>query len=185
MCWRSVFRPGQAAGRRRPSRCRKMSGAADDSPAKCTTTTPRRSAVSRDTPACSARLRRVGEFAGSMLRAARGDAAVPAPLTPALVSRATSKTTVAGSSRALGWDTMLPTSSCGTKLSPSAFGHAGFTGTSLWIDPARDRYYVLLTNRVLRRRQLRPTSRKYDAPFTMRLPLSEPAARPRALVLPT
>ena len=90
----------------------------------------------------------VGEFAGSMLRAARGDATVPAPLTPALVTRATSKTTVPGSSRALGWDTMLPTSSCGTKLSPSAFGHAGFTGTSLWIDPVRDRYYVLLTNRV-------------------------------------
>jgi serine-type D-Ala-D-Ala carboxypeptidase len=55
---------------------------------------------------------------------------------------------VPGSSRALGWDTMLPTSSCGTKLSPSAFGHVGFTGTSLWIDPTRDRYYVMLTNRV-------------------------------------
>jgi CubicO group peptidase (beta-lactamase class C family) len=32
-------------------------------------------------------------------------------------------------------------------MSTSAFGHVGFTGTSLWIDPARDRYYVLLTNR--------------------------------------
>jgi CubicO group peptidase (beta-lactamase class C family) len=42
---------------------------------------------------------------------------------------------------------MLPTSSCGTKMSPAAFGHVGYTGTSLWIDPARDRYYVLLTNR--------------------------------------
>jgi CubicO group peptidase (beta-lactamase class C family) len=42
---------------------------------------------------------------------------------------------------------MLPTSSCGERLSPSAFGHAGFTGTSLWIDPQRDRYFVLLTNR--------------------------------------
>jgi CubicO group peptidase (beta-lactamase class C family) len=58
------------------------------------------------------------------------------------------KTTVPGSSRALGWDTMLPTSSCGTSLSPSAIGHTGFTGTSLWIDPARDLYVVLLTNRV-------------------------------------
>jgi CubicO group peptidase (beta-lactamase class C family) len=90
----------------------------------------------------------VGDFARAMLRAARGDQAVPAPLTPALAARATRKTTVPGSSRALGWDTMLPTSSCGTKLSPAAFGHAGFTGTSLWIDPAGDRYYVLLTNRV-------------------------------------
>jgi CubicO group peptidase (beta-lactamase class C family) len=43
---------------------------------------------------------------------------------------------------------MLPTSSCGTKLSPRAFGHTGFTGTSLWIDPDRDLYLVFLTNRV-------------------------------------
>ena len=62
----------------------------------------------------------------------------------------TTRTTVPGSSRALGWDTMLPTSSCGTGMSPRAFGHVGFTGTSLWIDPARDRYFVLLTNRVCR-----------------------------------
>ena len=53
-----------------------------------------------------------------------------------------------GSSRALGWDTMLPTSSCGTKMSASAIGHTGFTGTSLWIDPANDLYVVILTNRV-------------------------------------
>ncbi len=55
---------------------------------------------------------------------------------------------VPGSSRALGWDTMLPTSSCGTKLSASSIGHTGFTGTSLWIDWERDLYVVLLTNRV-------------------------------------
>jgi CubicO group peptidase (beta-lactamase class C family) len=55
---------------------------------------------------------------------------------------------VPGSSRALGWDTMLPTSSCGTRMSPSAVGHTGFTGTSLWIDPPADRYIVCLTNRV-------------------------------------
>jgi CubicO group peptidase (beta-lactamase class C family) len=58
------------------------------------------------------------------------------------------KSTVPGSSRALGWDTMLPTSSCGTRMSPRAIGHTGFTGTSLWIDPALDLYVVLLTNRV-------------------------------------
>jgi CubicO group peptidase (beta-lactamase class C family) len=56
--------------------------------------------------------------------------------------------TVPGSSRALGWDTMRPTSSCGSRWSSRALGHTGFTGTSLWIDPARDRYAVLLTNRV-------------------------------------
>lgn len=58
------------------------------------------------------------------------------------------KTTVPNSSRALGWDTMQPTSSCGTKMSASAVGHTGFTGTSLWIDRANDLYVVILTNRV-------------------------------------
>ena len=43
---------------------------------------------------------------------------------------------------------MLPTSSCGARLSAAAVGHTGFTGTSLWIDPAQDLYIVLLTNRV-------------------------------------
>jgi CubicO group peptidase (beta-lactamase class C family) len=55
---------------------------------------------------------------------------------------------IPGSSRALGWDTMLPTSSCGTRLSPQSFGHVGYTGTSLWIDPQRSIYVALLTNRV-------------------------------------
>jgi CubicO group peptidase (beta-lactamase class C family) len=90
----------------------------------------------------------VGAFGRAMLRAARGDASVPPPLTPELVARATRKSDVPGSSRALGWDTMRPTSSCGTEMSPAAFGHVGFTGTSLWIDPPRNRYFVLLTNRV-------------------------------------
>ena len=52
------------------------------------------------------------------------------------------------SSRALGWDTMLPTSSCGGRMSVRAFGHTGFTGTSLWIDPDAGCYVVLLSNRV-------------------------------------
>jgi len=60
----------------------------------------------------------------------------------------TKRSDVPGSSRALGWDTMLPTSSCGSKMSPRAFGHTGFTGTSLWIDPEKNVYVVLLTNRV-------------------------------------
>lgn len=89
----------------------------------------------------------VGRFARAVLRAARGDGAPRGPLSTAGVRLATTKTTVRGSSRALGWDTMLPTSSCGERLSPAAFGHVGFTGTSLWIDPAIDRYFVLLTNR--------------------------------------
>jgi CubicO group peptidase (beta-lactamase class C family) len=55
---------------------------------------------------------------------------------------------VPDSSRALGWDTMLPTSSCGTRMSAAAFGHTGFTGTSLWLDPSSGVYVVFLTNRV-------------------------------------
>jgi CubicO group peptidase (beta-lactamase class C family) len=92
----------------------------------------------------------VGAFARTMLRAARGHAGEPAPFTPEQVARFTRRSPagVPGSSRALGWDTMLPTSSCGTRMSSAAFGHVGFTGTSLWIDPPRDRYVVLLTNRV-------------------------------------
>jgi CubicO group peptidase (beta-lactamase class C family) len=66
---------------------------------------------------------------------------------PAL-SQFSTRSRVPGSSRALAWDTMLPTSSCGTRLSPSAIGHTGFTGTSLWIDPAKDLYVAILSNRV-------------------------------------
>ena len=89
----------------------------------------------------------VGGFAQLALRGVRGDGAVPPPLSPALIALAVQKSGVLGSSRAIGWDTMLPTSSCGTRMSASAFGHVGFTGTSLWVDPQRDRYFVLLTNR--------------------------------------
>jgi CubicO group peptidase (beta-lactamase class C family) len=38
--------------------------------------------------------------------------------------------------------------SAGHRLSNRAFGHTGFTGTSIWIDPARDLFVILLTNRV-------------------------------------
>ena len=55
-----------------------------------------------------------------------------------------------GSSRALGWDTPADSgySSAGTKLSRRSFGHTGFTGTSIWMDPDRDLFIILLTNRV-------------------------------------
>ena len=52
------------------------------------------------------------------------------------------------SSRALGWDTPSQGSSAGTLLSPQAYGHTGFTGTSIWIDPTKDLFIILLTNRV-------------------------------------
>lgn len=52
-----------------------------------------------------------------------------------------------GSSRALGWDTP-PGPGSTAALSPASFGHTGFTGTSIWIDPTRDLVIVLLSNRV-------------------------------------
>lgn len=55
---------------------------------------------------------------------------------------------VPGSSRALGWDTPSPGGSAGSHLSPWSFGHTGFTGTSLWIDPERRLAIILLSNRV-------------------------------------
>lgn len=52
--------------------------------------------------------------------------------------------------RALGWDTPSDdgSSSSGLYFGPRSFGHTGFTGTSLWIDPDQDLYVILLTNRV-------------------------------------
>jgi CubicO group peptidase (beta-lactamase class C family) len=90
----------------------------------------------------------VGDVARAVLRALRGEAVDGLP-PPAIVRRfATRRTDVPETTRALGWDTMQATSSCGRFMSPTAIGHTGFTGTSLWIDDARDAYVVLLTNRV-------------------------------------
>ena len=52
------------------------------------------------------------------------------------------------SSRALGWDTPDGRSSAGDYFTAEAFGHTGFTGTSIWVDPELDLFVVLLTNRV-------------------------------------
>src|SRR5262249_7107463 len=53
----------------------------------------------------------------------------------------------AGTSRALGWDTPSQPSQSGKYFSSVSFGHLGYTGTSLWIDPERQRSITLLTNR--------------------------------------
>jgi CubicO group peptidase (beta-lactamase class C family) len=78
-----------------------------------------------------------------------------------VLERFTRRAGVPGSTRALGWDTAwsgqgprssVPGtpgySSAGTLMSERAFGHTGFTGTSLWIDPERRLFVILLTNRV-------------------------------------
>jgi CubicO group peptidase (beta-lactamase class C family) len=87
----------------------------------------------------------VAAFARLVLRTFRSETRLGSP---SLIRRFATRTGVAGSSRALGWDTALPTSSCGTRMPATAIGHTGFTGTSLWIDVERGFYAVLLTNRV-------------------------------------
>lgn len=53
------------------------------------------------------------------------------------------------SSRALGWDTKSETgSSSGDYFSSNSYGHTGFTGTSVWVDPQRNLFVIFLTNRV-------------------------------------
>jgi serine-type D-Ala-D-Ala carboxypeptidase len=63
----------------------------------------------------------------------------------------------ASGTRALGWDTCGGSGSCGKYLGADAYGHTGFTGTSLWIDPERDMFVVLLTNRVHDAKAKRPS----------------------------
>lgn len=77
----------------------------------------------------------------------------------------------AGLRRGLGWQGLdVPGSPVGTALEPATYGHTGFTGTSLWVEPARGRYYVLLTNRV------HPT-RSGDAIAAVRREFHDAAAR--------
>lgn len=57
------------------------------------------------------------------------------------------QTSPAGTSHALGWDTPSQPSQSGRYFSPRSYGHLGFTGTSLWIDPERELAVALLTNR--------------------------------------
>ena len=57
------------------------------------------------------------------------------------------ESTPPATSRALGWDTPSPPSQSGQHFSSRSFGHLGYTGTSLWIDPDRQLSITLLTNR--------------------------------------
>jgi len=55
---------------------------------------------------------------------------------------------IAGSSWAMGWDTPSAPSSSGSRFSAASFGHLGYTGTSIWVDPIKELEVVLLSNRV-------------------------------------
>ncbi len=85
----------------------------------------------------------VARFAECILR---GGAPILKPETVKLFTRRESSPR--GTTRALGWDTPSPAeSSAGKHFSAASFGHLGFTGTSLWIDPTRQLSVTLLTNR--------------------------------------
>lgn len=70
-----------------------------------------------------------------------------------VVTRFTTMQDTTISRRALGWETPTGGNSAGHKMTAHAFGHTGFTGTSIWMDPGQDVFVVLLTNRVNPTRQ--------------------------------
>jgi len=76
----------------------------------------------------------------------RGLAAIPAPVAAAMLAPPAA---IRASARPLGWDRAGPgPSQAGRGIGANAFGHLGFTGTSVWVDPTRNAAAVLLTDRV-------------------------------------
>ena len=69
-------------------------------------------------------------------------------LEPGIVAMFTRVADRSFSTRALGWDTANGRNSAGSLMSDQTFGHTGFTGTSIWMDPASDVFVILLSNRV-------------------------------------
>ena len=69
-------------------------------------------------------------------------------LTRATIEQFTTRQNIGDSARALGWDVPVQPSSSAAHFSLASYGHLGFTGTSLWIDPERKAFVILLTNRV-------------------------------------
>ena len=69
-------------------------------------------------------------------------------LTRATISQFVAPQPLAAGTRTLGWMTPTPNSSSGRYFPARSFGHLGFTGTSIWIDPDRQLFVILLTNRV-------------------------------------
>ena len=79
-----------------------------------------------------------GEYGGARILSPRTIEMMTTPQSPG-----------AGNGRGLGWDLEAPFASNRDELPPAgAFGHRGYTGTSLWIDPVTETYAILLTNRV-------------------------------------
>jgi beta-glucosidase-like glycosyl hydrolase/CubicO group peptidase (beta-lactamase class C family) len=102
----------------------------------------------------------LARFAGMLVRGGQVDG--KPFVTAATLARFTRRAGIPGSTYGLGFDTATSAddaprssvpgeagySSSGSLFSPRAFGHTGFTGTSMWVDPERRLYVILLTNRV-------------------------------------
>jgi beta-N-acetylhexosaminidase len=101
-------------------------------------------------------------------------------ITRATIQEFTKRREIGSSAYALGWDVPVAPSSSGRYFSNRSYGHIGFTGTTLWIDPERELFVVLLTNRVHptrandKIRQVRPEV--HDAVFEALDLVSAPAA---------
>lgn len=87
----------------------------------------------------------------------------------ATVEQFTARQMIGNSARTLGWDVPMDPAATGRYFSPQSLGHYGYTGTSLWLDPERGLFIILLTNRVnptvenIKIRQVRPAL--HDAVF--------------------
>jgi uncharacterized protein YbbC (DUF1343 family)/CubicO group peptidase (beta-lactamase class C family) len=99
-----------------------------------------------------------------------------APLTVAKMTRRATSETV-GPARGLGWDIDSPMSSNRGELFPiGSFGHTGFTGTSMWIDPVTGTFVIFLSNRV------HPDGRGDVTPLRARVASVVASAIPAAVV---
>lgn len=87
----------------------------------------------------------LSKFAIELLRARNGRGGVFAR---DVVLEFTRRQGYKGSNRGQGWQKPSGSNSAGALLSKTSFGHTGFTGTSIWIDPERELFVILLTNRV-------------------------------------
>ncbi len=92
----------------------------------------------------------IGAMAFALIRAWQGGAAAEGALLPRdLMREMWSSAGIPGSTWRLGWDGPAASGSlAGDVISRAAVGHLGFTGCSLWIDPAREAFVILLANRV-------------------------------------
>lgn len=89
----------------------------------------------------------IARIAIDLLTAARNESAVL--LTPETFRLMTQPREIDRGTRTFGWDHRSPYSrNRGTRLSDAAFGHGGFTGTALWIDPGKELAVIFLSNRL-------------------------------------